>query len=285
FLKEKPDRRGNRERRPHNPNKVFEPGDFEKFFKEMLDTVQILIRQGIYPHVFKETLEQLMANYDLSADAIQGFEKKGKDVLVTVTVPEGTDKGQFEQDFDELQTLKLEAARTQGLLEGERKRADELKAIMLSLGPAANTVTVTTTAMTHSNNPHISATDGSFVNTGDQMQGNVVNLGELSGQVSVQINQLPDTANCPDRPSLKEMLSQIQQAVEADSELSEMEKKQALQSISNLAEAGTKPQDNAMQRVAKRAAANLRAITEPLIEGSNLAAVCQKLLPMILTLF
>ncbi|MEM6521314.1 MAG: pentapeptide repeat-containing protein, partial [Cyanobacteria bacterium P01_C01_bin.70] len=47
FLKEKPDRRGNRERRPHNPNKVFEPGDFEKFFKEMLDTVQILIRQGI----------------------------------------------------------------------------------------------------------------------------------------------------------------------------------------------------------------------------------------------
>jgi len=57
FLKEEPDAKGNRERRPHNPDKVFQPGDFEKFFKEMLDTVQILIRQGIYPDVFRATLQ------------------------------------------------------------------------------------------------------------------------------------------------------------------------------------------------------------------------------------
>ncbi|MEM6717504.1 MAG: pentapeptide repeat-containing protein, partial [Cyanobacteria bacterium P01_C01_bin.147] len=139
FLKEQPDRYGNRERRPHNPDKIFQPGDFEKFFKEMLDTVQILIRQGIHPQVFKEALAQLMTNYDLPDDAVQGFEKKGEDVLVTIAVPTDTDKGQFEQAFDELQALKLEAARTQGLLAGERKRADTLEAILLKPGSTTNT--------------------------------------------------------------------------------------------------------------------------------------------------
>ncbi|MEM6837010.1 MAG: pentapeptide repeat-containing protein [Cyanobacteria bacterium P01_C01_bin.120] len=285
FLKEQADSRGSRERRPHDPDKVFQPGDFEKFFKEMLDTVQILIRQGIHPQVFKETLAKLMADYDLPDDAVQRFEKKGEDVLVTIAVPPDTNKGQFEQDFDELQALKLEAARAQGLLEGERKRADTLEAILLMPGPTTNTVNVNSTTMSNSNNPNISAADGSFVNTGDNLQGNVINLGEISGQVSNQISQLPDAANRPDQPSLKAMLTDIQQAVEAEPELSDPEKKEALGEVGKLAEAGSQLQDNAMQRIAKRAAANLRSITEPLTEASNLATVCQKLLPMILTLF
>ena len=284
FLKEQPDRYGNRERRPHNPDKVFQPGDFEKFFKEMLDTVQILIRQGIHPQVFKDTLAQLMADYELPDDAVQGFEKKGEDMLVTVAVPANTDKGQFEHDFDELQVLKLEAAKAQGLLEGERKRADTLEAILLKHGPNTSTVNVNNTAMTNSNNPNISAGDGGFINTGS-MEGNVVNLGELSGQVTVQINQLPDATPSADQPSLKDLLTQLQAAVEADTELSEVEKKEALGEVGKLAEAGTKSQENAMQRMAKRAAANLKSITEPLTEASKLATICKSLLPMIMTLF
>ena len=40
-----------------------------------------------------------------------------------------------------------------------------------------------------------------------------------------------------------------------------------------------------MQRIAKRAAANLKAIAEPLSEASKLAEVCKNLLPMIVALF
>ena len=39
FLRETPDARGSRERRPHDPDKLFQSGDFEKLFKEMLDEV------------------------------------------------------------------------------------------------------------------------------------------------------------------------------------------------------------------------------------------------------
>jgi uncharacterized protein YjbI with pentapeptide repeats len=284
FLKEKSDSYGNRERRPHNPDKVFEPGDFEKFFQEMLDTVQILIRQGIHPQVFKETFEQIRAKYDLSSEAIQGIEKKGDDVLVTMAVPAGTDKGQLEQDFDELQALKLEAAKTQGLLEGERKRADDLKAIMLGLTSTAPSVTVTTTAMNQSNNPNITTGDGSFYAGGDvNLSGSTINLGEISGQVSNQINQLPDAA--PDQPNLKDLLTQLQAAVEADTELSEVEKKEALGEVAKLAEAGSQPKEGAMQRMAKRATAALKSITESLSDASKLATACKTLLPMILSVF
>ena len=204
--------------------------------------------------------------------------------MVEIAVSPQTDKGAFEQDFDELHNLKLKMARVQGLLEGERKRADTLEAIVLNPN-AANIVNVNTTAMNNSNNPSISAADGSFVNTGDNLQGSVINLGEISGQVDNQINQLPDTAPSADQRSLKDLLMELQAAIEAETELSDVEKKEALGEVGKLAEAGTKPQDNAMQRVAKRAAANLKSITEPLTEASNLVTVCQSLLPLILAVF
>ena len=204
---------------------------------------------------------------------------------MTIAIPADTDKGQFEQAFDELQALKLEAARTQGLLAGERKRADTLEAILLKPGSTTNTFNVNTTAMNHSNNPNIAASDGSFVNTGDNLQGNVINLGEISGQVSNQINQLPEAAPSDDQRSLKALLTELQTAIEAETELGDVEKKEALGEVGKLAEAGTKPQENAMQRMAKRAAANLRSITEPLTEASNLVTVCKSLLPLILAVF
>lgn len=283
FLKAEPDRYGNRERRPHNPNKIFQPGDFEKFFKEMLDTVQILIRNGVDPQAFQAAFDKVMAeNPDITRESIQGIEKQGHDVLLTLQVPEGTDKAKVERTWDEGYQAGLKAGYTSGLLEGQTQRANDVREIALGFGQALSSMQISN-QITNMNNP-INAGDGGFINTG-HMEGNVVNLGELSGQVTVQINQLPDAAPSADQPSLKDLLTQLQAAVEADTELSEVEKKEALGEVGKLAEAGTKSQENAMQRMAKRAAANLKSITEPLSEASKLATVCQSLLPMIMVLF
>ncbi|MEM6521986.1 MAG: hypothetical protein AAF722_21950, partial [Cyanobacteria bacterium P01_C01_bin.70] len=228
---------------------------------------------------FQAAFEQVMAEHpDITRESIQAVEKQGKDVLLTLQVPEGTDKAQVERTWDEGYQLGLKAGYTKGLLHGQTQRADDVKEVALGFSKFLSSIQIN-----NMNNP-INSGDGGFINTGS-MTGNVVNLGELSGQVSVQINQLPDVANRPDQPSLKDMLTQIQAAVEAESELSDIEKQEALGEVGKLAAAGTKPQDNAMQRIAKRATANLRAITEPLTEASNLVAVCKKLLPMILALF
>ncbi|MEM1281155.1 MAG: pentapeptide repeat-containing protein [Cyanobacteria bacterium P01_H01_bin.152] len=287
FLKEHLDSFGNRERRPHNPDKVFQPGDFEKLFKEMLDTVQILIRNGVDPEAFRAAFEQVMAdNPAITRDAIKAMEKQDKDVLLTLQVPEGTDKAQVERSWDAGYQSGLKAGYTSGLLEGQKQRADDVKEVALGFSQILSSIQIN-----NMNNP-INTGDSSLVNTGTQgnvntgtMQGDVVNLGEISGQVTNQINQLADAPTRPDQPSLKDLLAQLKEAVEADAELSDDEKAEALGEVSKLAKAGQKPQESAMQRMAKRATDALKSITEPLTEASKLAEVCKVLLPTILALF
>ncbi|MDJ0599035.1 MAG: pentapeptide repeat-containing protein, partial [Crocosphaera sp.] len=49
FLLEKPGINGTRERRPHDPNKMFQTGDFEKLYREIINTVQLFLKNGINP--------------------------------------------------------------------------------------------------------------------------------------------------------------------------------------------------------------------------------------------
>ncbi|NEQ32414.1 MAG: hypothetical protein F6K04_15665 [Leptolyngbya sp. SIO4C5] len=290
FLKEQADIYGNRERRPHNPDKVFQKGDFEKFFKEMLDTVQILIRNGIEPRAFQAAFEKVMAeNPGITRDSIKAIEKQGNDALITLQVPEGTDKGKVERDWDSGYQAGLEAGYNSGLLEGQKQRADDIKEISLaflqSSSRQTSNVTIQNTAMNRSQNPNINTGDGSFFAGNDvNLTASTLNLGEISGQVSNQISQLPDTSE-PDQPSLKDLLAQLQAAIEQDPELEEVEKAEALSEVGKLAQAGSSPQENVMQRMAKRAAATLKAIAEPLTAASTLATACQNLLPPILALF
>ena len=127
FLLEKPNSvTGYRERRPHHVTKCFAPGDFEKLYKKIMQTVQILLKDGINHEAFVAAFQKLMRTFpDITPDSIQGFEKKENDVLVTIKVPEGTDKGKVEQIWDEVYKARLEAQR----LANELKSKDEIIAI------------------------------------------------------------------------------------------------------------------------------------------------------------
>jgi len=107
-----------RERRPHHINKCFEPGDFEKVYKKIMETVQILIKDGLNPEAFTTAFQKLMREFpNITPDSIQGVENKENDVLLTLEVPEGTDKGKIEQIRDEVYQARLEA----------QMRAEQLK--------------------------------------------------------------------------------------------------------------------------------------------------------------
>ncbi len=108
-----------RERRPHHISKCFEPGDFEKLYKKIMTTVQILLKDGINPEAFTAAFQKLMKEFpDITPESIQGVEKKENDILLTLKVPEGTDKGKVEQIWDEVYQARLEA----------QMRAEQLKA-------------------------------------------------------------------------------------------------------------------------------------------------------------
>ncbi len=75
---------GSRERRPHDPERVFQPGDFTKLYQQVINAVEILLRKGANPEAFRQAFQQLMAdNPNINPESIKGIAKKGEDVLLT----------------------------------------------------------------------------------------------------------------------------------------------------------------------------------------------------------
>ena len=107
-----------------------------------------------------------------------------------------------------------------------------------------------------------------------------LSLGDVSGTVANTINELSDSAK-PDEPGIKELLTQLQTAIEAETELSDKSKALALKQVKALAEVGKNPQDSTLQKAGKKAMTKLKGILAGLPTTATLLEACSKLLPMI----
>ncbi|MEO0803872.1 MAG: pentapeptide repeat-containing protein [Cyanobacteria bacterium J06642_2] len=284
FLKERQDRFGNRERLPHNPDKLFQPGDFEKYFREVMDEVKLLIRGGVDPQAFKSAFQALMQTHDIKPTDVRGIERKDTDVLIRIAVPSTQPKAEVARTFETTYDRALPESTAQALLEAERQNKQEIIQLANKSIDSISSV-LSNFTITNMNNP-INTGDGSvYAGRDANLTGNTFNLGEISGQVTNQIGQLPDTEPTEDKPNLKDLLSQLKAAILDDSELGDDEKAEALGEITKLVKAGSNPKEGAMQRMAKRATDTLKAIAEPLSSASKLATACKTVLPMLISLF
>ena len=111
----------------------------------------------------------------------------------------------------------------------------------------------------------------------------IINLGEISGDVSNTINQLSQASES-DQSELRELLLQLQKAIETETELPNEDKANALEEVKTLAKAAQKPEDNKMKRAAKKALTFLKGTTVGMSETTKLVQECGKLLPAIATL-
>ena len=284
FFLKYPDQKGNRERRPHDPDKVFAPGDFAKLYKEVMNTVEVLLRNGMNPEAFNLAFQKLMVeNPEITTASIQGLQKKGDDVLVTIEVPEGTDKAKIERDF--LEPYKLQAA----LLEAKTLHAQDIKEITLALikNPPANPIINLTNDVNSEIKTMNDSTDNSrkIENKDGNVIGNILgDEGTISGTVAHTINQLPDSPK-PDQPGIKELLIELQAVIENDTALKPEDKTEALEQLKALAEAGSNPKEGAMQKTAKTALTMLKGIIASLPSAAVLVKTCSELLPSIASLF
>lgn len=110
-----------------------------------------------------------------------------------------------------------------------------------------------------------------------------VAIGTISGSVTNAINQLPATSDL-DQPGIKEMLTQLQAAIEDETNLSNEDKMEALEQVKTLAEAGQKPENSVLQKTAKTAIKILKGTASSLPDTAKLAEACAKLLPIISSL-
>ncbi|WP_228045776.1 MULTISPECIES: hypothetical protein [unclassified Tolypothrix] len=114
--------------------------------------------------------------------------------------------------------------------------------------------------------------------------GSVANLGTISGNVNIALNQLPDSPEA-DKPGIKELLTQLQESISQSSELSDDDKAEALEQVQSLAEAAKTPQENGSKKTAKTAITMLKGIFTGLPAVASLVEAGNKLLPLIAKLF
>lgn len=112
--------------------------------------------------------------------------------------------------------------------------------------------------------------------------GQALNLGEMdiSGQVINTINQLPDSPS--DQLGIKELLIQLQKAVEEEAELSIEDKADLLEQVKSLAEAKQAPEAEKREGLARKARKMFEATLKGLPDTAKIVESCSKLLPLIL---
>ena len=133
--------------------------------------------------------------------------------------------------------------------------------------------------MTTQDNQAISAGSGSFINTGTLNATNST-LGIISGNATTSIGQLP-AANEPD---LKTALTDLQIAIESSS-LNDDDKADALEQVKAIADAGSTPKDNAIQKGVKTAMKVLKGTIADLPATEDLVKVLIKIAPIVAAFF
>ncbi|NEO03470.1 MAG: hypothetical protein F6K50_51715 [Moorea sp. SIO3I7] len=103
---------------------------------------------------------------------------------------------------------------------------------------------------------------------------------QISGTVAESINQLPASSD-PTKPGIKELLSQLIEAISTSSDLNDEDKAEALEQVEIIAEVGNNPNDEAMKKKGKTAVKILKGTVSGLSNVATLTEACGKLLPLI----
>ena len=96
------------ERRPHDPNKIFNPGDFQRLIETARETVDLIFSDGIDWKAFLESFHGLQIESENSELSIAGILKKRDGTFVIqIDAPQNTDKAELENRFYQVYEQKL----------------------------------------------------------------------------------------------------------------------------------------------------------------------------------
>ena len=85
-------------RRPHDPNKIFAPGEFAQLFQKAHETVDLIFSEGLDWQAFLVSFNKLQIECDSDELSINSFENKGNGAFVIrVNVLDNADKAEIEK--------------------------------------------------------------------------------------------------------------------------------------------------------------------------------------------
>ncbi len=227
--------------------------------RETIDTYQTLdlaLKDTINPNTFAIALQQLSQKYPLELLAIEG--RSEQQIRLHAKVIEKEYQGQLSPELNQIyrQLAVLSPNNSGNNLDEKNPTIRILKQLLeKAIETPKNYInTEGKIDMTQGKgNVSISGTEGDISGVaaaGENQTFTGVALGEISGNVTNTINQLPEDSN-PEQPNIKELLIQLQTAIENEQDLDEDDKSQALEQVKTIAEAAQNPQDSKMQKLQK----------------------------------
>ena len=97
-----------KDRRPHDPNKIFNAGDFQRLIETARETVDLIFSDGIDWKAFLESFHGLQIESENSELSIAGILKKRDGTFVIqIDAPQNTDKAELENRFYQVYEQKL----------------------------------------------------------------------------------------------------------------------------------------------------------------------------------
>ncbi|MGB2925239.1 MAG: pentapeptide repeat-containing protein, partial [Limnothrix sp.] len=292
-----------RHRKPDSENVNFAEGEFVEFIKPLVDTLDLYHVQVKDPRLISIAIQEFQENNpNLNFDIIS-IERRGKeleDILLRLKMWGEADVNRLHSEYldiySALQTLPFGKINKEigSLFKKVMENAEQSVTNNFYDTENVNQFFETQTAimgdqvMGNKEDRSISVGgNAGIVGGGDvkdiNFQG-TMNLGEISGNVTNTINQLPDSPD-PDKPNIKELLSQLQAAINAENELGTDDKADALEQIRTFAEAAQNPSDSGNQKLAKTASRVLKGILAEMPTFTAAAKQIKEYLPLILTFF
>ena len=289
YLLEKPihEKTDNRERRPSSGE--FAPGDFTKLFTEVLDTVDLIFREGVDWKAFVTAFKEVQVENEDTELAVQSIENKGDGCFVVrVTVPPDTDKEKIHRDFTEQYEIQLKLieekyqAKLQGkeeLIANYREQIEDYRQKYTTLEAIIKTLASQPGSPINVNIDNILGNQDMSKNSGVKVRNNSQSIGvagrDLNSNANVVINELPSSPN-PNEPGIKELLIELQKAI-ASSSLSEVDKSDAQDEIKNLVKAVQNGDENDKKKQAGKAMRMLRRIVDMLPPTAAFVTILDKL--------
>jgi hypothetical protein len=270
-------------RKPDNQQEVFQDGDFAEFIQPIFDTLDLYHNQGVDPRAIAIAFKNLAENHPEAQLEIVAMEKRGDDkLLLRAKTAEGINKSQLSAEyFEDYNQLKALSQSQQSRIIEKDDRIRSLETMLTTALKQHKYYIEGDNKMSDISGINI---QGSSNVSGIAGSGSVANLGTISGNVTIAINELPDSPDS-NQPGIKELFTQLQEAISQSSELSDEDKAEALEQVKTLAEAGKNPQEPTKQKTAKTAITMLKGLFSGLPAVATLVEAGNKLFPVISKFF
>lgn len=209
-------KRNGKERRPHNEQKKFRPGEFTKLFQKALETVELIFCNGIDWQAFLTSFQKLQVECGGEELSIQAIENKNDGAFVIrVNVPPDANKAEVENYLKLQYELELKAVeekyrakledKDKEIIEISRHHSTNLVEVVKTLA-ISQSITIQTIATAESN-----SMSETFNN--DLREAKVVNFAnkvqDNARQQANQYNYAPEQ-----KQTLAEAAAEIQQLLE-----------------------------------------------------------------------